>query len=115
MLKKIIKSSHNNICGKCFNTCYTNDIDKVIQNSQLSVHDDTKKALEWIPYDRLYNFRYIANDEFGKVYIANWIYRYIKYCDNKNQNWEREDYNMLVILKSLNNSDNSILEFRSKV
>jgi hypothetical protein len=129
-VKKIIKTSHDdNICRKCFNTCYAiyfqrnfenwtsgnNDIDKFIQNSQLSAHDDTKKALEWIPYDRLYNFKYIANDEFGKVYRANWIDGYIKCWNNENQNWEREGDNMFVNLKSLNTSYNLTLEITNKV
>src|SRR5687767_11528079 len=55
-------------------TSGNNDIDKFIQDTQLSAHCDARKALEWIPYDRFYDIKYIAKDEFGKVYYrANWI------------------------------------------
>ena len=41
-------------------TSGNNDIDKFIQDTQLSAHSDTEKALEWIPYDRFYNIIYIV-------------------------------------------------------
>ena len=63
----------NEICEECNSICYAkrfqknfknwtsgnNDIDKFIQDTQLSVHDDdnTEKALEWIPYGRFYNIK----------------------------------------------------------
>src|SRR6185437_7665787 len=81
------------------------DIDKIIQEAQLS-SNDRYKILEWIPYDRFYDIEYIAKGGFGKVYRANWIDGDIWKWDNKNQNWERREYNMFVALKSLNNSQN---------
>ena len=97
-------------------TSGNNDIDKFIQNGQLSVHKDSEisNALEWIPYDRLDNVKYIAEGGFGKVYSANWIDGYIVNWNSENQNWIREGYNMYVILKSLNTSKN-LLEFVNKV
>ncbi|GET64805.1 kinase-like domain-containing protein [Rhizophagus irregularis DAOM 181602=DAOM 197198] len=120
----------NNKCKKCYSrmcdtihfqykfidwTSGNNDIDKLIQDTQLSAHNNIKKALEWIPYDRLYNIKYIAEDEFGKVYRANWIDGSINNWDSKNQNWKREDYNMFVNLKNLNNSKNVTIEFTNKI
>uniref|UniRef100_U9UKF9 Uncharacterized protein n=1 Tax=Rhizophagus irregularis (strain DAOM 181602 / DAOM 197198 / MUCL 43194) TaxID=747089 RepID=U9UKF9_RHIID len=69
-------------------TSGNDDIDKFIQDTQLSAHKDSEisNALEWIPYDRLDNF---AKNKFGKVYKANWIDGKIKYWDNKNKNWIR--------------------------
>src|SRR5579862_2142469 len=64
------------------------DIDKFIQDTQLSARNCFKK-LEWIPYDRFRNIKYIAKGGFGKVYRANWIDGYILAWDNKNQNWWR--------------------------
>jgi hypothetical protein len=63
-------------------TSGNNDIDKLIQDIQLSTHYNDygeifKKVLEWIPYERLYNIEYIARGGFGKVYKANWIDRCI--------------------------------------
>jgi hypothetical protein len=90
-------------------------IDKFIRVTQLSAHDYAKVALEWIPYDRFYDIKYIAKGGFGKVYKANWIDGLIDYWDNNNQNWRRKDQNMFVALKSLNNSKNVTLEFMNEV
>jgi hypothetical protein len=115
----------NNKCKKCHNICNAiyfqqqfidwssgnNDIDKSIQDSQLLAHKDVSNVLEWIPYDRFYDIKYIAK---GK-YEASWIDgNIICWNSSKNQNWKRhgdED----VILKSLNNTNNPILEFMSEV
>ncbi|GBB96885.1 hypothetical protein RclHR1_28610001 [Rhizophagus clarus] len=114
----------NNICKKCKIICYTmyfqhkfiewtsgnNDIDKFIQNTQLSAHEDTKEALEWIPYDRFDDVKYVSE---RRIYKANWIDGHIRYWDDKNQNWKRE-HNMFAILKSLNNLKNIALEFTNE-
>jgi hypothetical protein len=96
-------------------TSGNDDIDKFIQDSQLSAHDDVKKALEWIPYDRFYDIKYIAKGGFGKVYSANWIDGYIDDWDGYNQKWKRNDQNMFVALKNLNNSKNITLQFLNEV
>ncbi|PKY15526.1 kinase-like protein [Rhizophagus irregularis] len=132
----------NDICEKCNKVCNSihfqrnfqnwtsgsNDINKFIQDTQLSVHDDARKLLEWIPYNRLYDVKYIAgDDDFGcKVYRANWIdgciinddYRFWEYdssWDNKNQNWIRNDQNMFVILKILNNPASITSKYIDKI
>jgi hypothetical protein len=109
----------NNICKKCNYKCNAmhfqqnfeswtsgnDNIDKFIQGTQLSAHHDNRgKALEWIPYDRFNDIEYIAKGGFGKVYVANWI-----------QNQKREGQNMIVALKSLNNSKNVTLKFMNEV
>jgi hypothetical protein len=96
-------------------TSGNNDIDKFIQDTQLLSHDDAKKALEWIPYNRFYNVKYIAKGGFSKVYKANWSYGKISHWDNKDQNWKRDGQNMEVVLKSLNNSKNITSEFINEV
>ena len=115
-------------CEKCKVTCNAkyfqinfknwtsgnNDIDKFIQDTQLSP-DNSYNVLEWIPYDRFYDIKYIAKGGFGKVYRANWIDGQIKNWDNKNQDWVRERCNRSVALKSLNNSKNITLEFINEV
>ena len=90
------------------------DIDKFIQDAQLSAYY-FRNVLEWIPYDRFRNIKYIAKGGFGKVYRANWIDGHIENWDNKNQNWKRIYSNMFVALKSLNNSKNVTLEFINEV
>jgi hypothetical protein len=95
-------------------TSDNDDIDKFIQHTQLSARN-YRKVLEWIPYDRFYNIEYIAKGGFGKVYRAKWIDGYINNWDNKNKNWERENSNEFVTLKSLNNSGNITLKFINEV
>jgi hypothetical protein len=125
----------NDICVKCNSfkcnsmhfqhnfknwTSGNNDIDKFIQDAQLSVHtyqDLVTIALEWIPYERLSNIEYIAKGGFGKVYKAKWNDGRINNWNDYDQNWNRSvNYqHMMVALKSLNNSKNVTLEFLNEV
>ena len=119
----------DDICKKCNSVCNTThfqrnfdkwtggnkNIDKFIQDTQLSTYNNLERASEWISYDRFYNIKYIAKGGFGKVYKANWINGNIDKWDDINQNWKRENQNMLVALKSLNNSKNITLEFINEV
>jgi menaquinone-dependent protoporphyrinogen IX oxidase len=119
----------NKICEKCYSTCSAilfqqnfeywtsgnDDIDKFIQNTQLSTHEKYKvfeNALEWIPYDRFYDIKYIAEK---KVYRTNWIDGSISHWDDKNQNWMRENQNMIITLKSFDNPKNIALESMNEV
>ncbi|GES73337.1 kinase-like domain-containing protein [Rhizophagus clarus] len=91
------------------------NVDKFIQDIQLSAHNTAKKVLEWIPYERFYDIKYIAKGGFGAVYRANWADGNISKWDNKNKNWERENQNKFVALKSLYDSKNITLEFMNEV
>ena len=116
----------DDICEKCNRICNTiyfqrkfenwtsgdDDLDKIIQDSQLSEHTYyVKNALEWIPYDRFYNIKYITKGGFDKVHRANWIDGSIFFWGDYNQNWKRTNQNMFVILKSLNNPNDITSEF----
>jgi hypothetical protein len=97
-------------------TSGNNQIDKFIQSTQLSDHNCYGcQALEWIPYDRFDDIRYIAESEFNKMYRANWIDGFINEWDSNDQNWKREEPNMSVILKILNNLTSITSEFINKV
>jgi hypothetical protein len=116
-------------CGECNDACNSiyfqhnfinwtsgnNDIDKFIQSTQLSAHYDVKEVLEWIPYNRFNNIKYISEGKFNVMYRANWIDGYISYWSINNQNWKREKPNMFVILKILNNPASITSEFINKV
>jgi hypothetical protein len=95
-------------------TSGNDDIDKFIQNTQLSAHktNEIPNALEWIPYNKFYNIECIAEK---KIYKATWIDGRISYWNDKNQNWVRENQNIFVFLKRLNNSKNITLEFMNEV
>jgi hypothetical protein len=106
----------DDICRKCNNICNAmhfqrnfgnwtsgnNDIDKFIQDTQLSAHYNVKNALEWIPYDRFCDIKCITKNEFGKVYKADWIDGHIQYWDYTNQNWKRVGHMKNVILEFMN-------------
>ena len=118
----------DDICEKCSCACNSihfqqnfknwtsgnDDIDKFIRDAQL-LTNNCHKVLEWIPYDRFYDVKYIAKGGFGKVYRANWIDGYIDKWDIKNQNRKRHNPNKFVALKSLNISNNITLEFLNEV
>jgi hypothetical protein len=91
-------------------TSGNDDIDKFIQNIQLSAHN-VSKVLEWIPYNKFYDIKCITDNKFDKVYRANWIDGSISYWDDHNQNWERK----LLTLKSLDNPNNITLEYEKEV
>src|SRR5215469_14062404 len=59
------------------------DIDKFIQETQ-QLSNSFHKVLEWIPYDRFYDVKYIAKGGFSKVYRANWMDGYITKWDKEN-------------------------------
>ena len=50
-------------------TSGNDDIDKFIQHAQLSANNRLE-VLEWIPYDRFYDIKFIAKGGFGNVYKA---------------------------------------------
>jgi hypothetical protein len=94
-------------------TSGNDDIDKFIHDTQLLEHtnDYVRNALEWIPYDKLYNIKYTTENK----YSANWIDGNISYWDDDNQNWRRIGQNMIVELKRLNNTKELTLEFMNEV
>jgi hypothetical protein len=104
------------VCNvKCFQqnfekwTSNNDDIDEFIRDSQLSSHD-VKKALEWIPYNRFNDTKYIAKN----MYAANWIDGNIISWNNKSKNWIRKDQNMFVNMRILE-SKNITFKFMSEV
>jgi hypothetical protein len=92
-------------------TSGNNNIDKFIQDAQLSTHYDMEKALEWIPYDKFYDVKYIAENS----YAANWIDGNMIYWSNVSQNWEREGQNMKVELRILGDPENITSELIDEV
>jgi hypothetical protein len=93
-------------------TSGNNDIDKFIQDAQKSY---TNNLLEWIPYDRFYDIEYIAKGGFGTVYRAYLNDGFITDWDDLNKKWKRNSNDILVALKSLDNSKNIATEFINEV
>ena len=100
----------------------------MIQESQSRARN-SHEVLEWIPYDKLRNIRFLAKGGFSTVYKAFWLNGFIHHWDKETNQWFRyseelndEDYKNLeeidvtnplkecekegtyVALKSLHNS-----------
>ena len=95
-------------------------IDNFIQESQLNAKH-SNEVLEWIPYNRLTNIKYLAKGGFSTVYKAIWLDGCIDNWDCDKKQWDRithvsEGYNgYSVVIKSLNNSSNVNDEFLNEI
>ncbi|GBB94638.1 hypothetical protein RclHR1_23950003 [Rhizophagus clarus] len=95
-------------------TSGNDDIDKFIQNNQLSAKNE-HQLLEWIPYDRFYTVKYIAEGGFGKIYEAKWKDGYISHWNVSRNRWQKFATNKSIVLKVLNNSKNLTSEFINEI
>ncbi|GES98972.1 kinase-like domain-containing protein [Rhizophagus clarus] len=87
-------------------------IDKFIKEAQLKAENEFE-VIEWIPYNRLSNIKYLAKGGFSIIYEAIWSDGRIEHWDKKGQKWSRylplnknEVQGLRVVLKCLNNSSN---------
>ena len=94
-------------------TSGNNYIDNFIQETQLDAQNK-REVLEWIPYNRLTNIKYLAKGGFSTVYKAIWLDGYISYWNYDKKQWSRWS-NDSVVIKSLNNSSNINEEFLNEV
>ena len=89
-------------------------IDNFIQESQLNAQGEGE-VLEWIPYNRLMNIKYLAKGGFSTVYYAIWLDGFIRWWDYDEKQWDRarayRSEGWEVVIKSLNNSSNINEEF----
>ena len=101
-------------------TSGNNYIDNFIQETQLNAKS-MFHVLEWIPYNRLTNIKYLAKGGFSTVYKAIWLDSWIINWDYDKKQWDRwiDDSNSMkcyeVAIKSLNNSSNINEEFLNEV
>ncbi len=139
-------NTYENWCKECYSkkfqqnfgnwTSGNEDIDKFIQESQLNARY-TSELLEWIPYNRLRNIKFLAQGGFSTVYEAIWLDGPIENWDYEKQDWKRfvydqdykdannpqiknplksnEKYGCMVVLKSLNDSSNINGDFLNEV
>src|SRR5688500_3164046 len=64
------------------------DIDEFIKDAQLRARNNTE-VLEWIPYDRLRNIKYLARGGFSIIYKAIWLDGWISSWNNDEKQWKR--------------------------
>src|SRR4051794_32371600 len=100
-LKKILISGNGNKI-----------IDKLTQDNQLS----TKRygLLEWVPYNKFTDIKYLAEGGFAKVYSAIWIDGRIKRWSQLSNDWRRSGL-LTIALKMLNYSENISEDFLNEV
>ncbi|RIB24777.1 kinase-like domain-containing protein [Gigaspora rosea] len=94
-------------------TSGNNTIDRFVQNSQLSA-TNSWEVLEWVPYERFFNVKYLGKGGYGVVYSANWDDGCIKRWDDETKQWSRFSYQD-VVLKSLRNSRNLVEDFLEEI
>ena len=93
-------------------------IDNFIQETQLNAKS-MFHVLEWIPYNRQTNIKYLAKGGFSTVYKAIWLDGWIDKWDYDKKQWNRarayHGKGWEVVIKSLNNSSNINEEFLNEV
>ncbi|RHZ65119.1 hypothetical protein Glove_319g110 [Diversispora epigaea] len=83
-------------------TSGNNEIDKLLQTCQKNVIRQDL-AVEWVPFEKFSNVKYLTEGSFSKVYIAEWNEGCYDKWDSKNQQYIRYGKRNIV-LKSLSNS-----------
>lgn len=111
-------------CSKCYAKRFQQNfpnwssgneyIDKFVQETQLNTKN-RHEFLEWIPYNRLTNIKYLAKGGFSTVYEAIWLDGRIEYWDFYKDEWFRNSRESKVVIKSLNNSSIINDEFLNEV
>ena len=88
------------------------EIDEFIQKFQLNA-TCYEEVLEWIPYEKFSDIKYLAKGGFGTVHKAKWIDGYIWNWDINQTKWSRSHID--IVLKCLNNSQNLTTDFLQEV
>src|SRR5260363_243576 len=89
-------------------TSDNHDIDQLIQQTQINALK-LKDIIEWIPFSKFTNIKYLAKGGFGTVFKAVWIDGYIAGLDYQKNVWQRVQID--VCLKGLDNSKDIKQEF----
>ena len=89
-------------------TSGSNDVDDLIQKCQMETLTPSM-AIEWIPYNKLQNIKYLTKGGFSEIYTAGWLDGSYWEWDSKKQQLTRqyEFRSQAVILKRLENVENA--------
>ena len=90
------------------------EIDEFIQKFQLNA-TRCEEVLEWIPYEKFNDIKYLAKGGFGTVHKAKWIDGRIYRWDIDQNKWHRYGDGEYIVLKCLNNSQNLTTDFLQEV
>ena len=89
-------------------TSGNDDIDKLIKDNQTSAY--SKHILEWIPYEKFTDFKFIAKGGFADVYSATWTNGRIERWDQGSNNWKRSGSFKIALKVSKNPSEDFLNE-----
>ncbi|GBC08901.1 hypothetical protein RclHR1_08480004 [Rhizophagus clarus] len=87
-------------------TSGNDDIDNLIQKCQMETLKPSV-IIEWIPYNKLENIKYLTKGGFAEIYSAIWIGGKYKVWNSKEQKLDRSGRDIKVILKRLENVENA--------
>src|SRR5262249_54360390 len=82
------------------------DIDNLIQQCQIETLRPNV-IIEWIPYNKLQNIKYLTKGGFSEIYTAIRIGGRYEEWDSKEQKLIRSGINAGVVLKRLENVENA--------
>ena len=88
-------------------------IDRFIQETQLN-NGSKKRILEWIPYNKLKNIKYLGKGGFSTIYEAIWLDSPIQRYDISEKKLIRNS-NQKIAIKSLDKSSNLNDKFLNEV
>ena len=86
-------------------TSGNDDIDNLIQECQMKTLNP-ERVIEWIPYNKLQNIKYLTEGGCSKIYTAVWTDGYYNEWDSKKQQLIRFG-RQSVVLKRLENVENA--------
>ncbi|UZO19968.1 uncharacterized protein OCT59_011230 [Rhizophagus irregularis] len=87
-------------------------VDKLIKDNQTSAYSN--HILEWIPYEKFTDLKFIAKGGNAKVYSATWTDGQIEKWDYESNIWKRSE-SFEIALKILNNSKDLSEEFLNEL
>ncbi|RGB31808.1 kinase-like domain-containing protein [Rhizophagus diaphanus] len=87
-------------------------VNKLIKDNQASA--SSNHILEWIPYEKFTDFKFIAKGGFAEVYSATWTNGKIEKWDHGSNIWKRSG-SFKIALKILNNSKDLSEEFLNEL
>ncbi|PKY46882.1 kinase-like protein [Rhizophagus irregularis] len=87
-------------------TSGNDDIDNLIQQCQMETLRPNV-VIEWIPYNKLQNIKYLTKGGFSEIYTAKWIDGRYEVWNSKEQKLKRSDHNVNIVLKRLENVESA--------
>ncbi len=99
-------------------TSENSDIDKFIKDTIYNArHQNSRKFLEWVPFERFLNIKQIGEGGFAKVYTAIWRDGSLnERLEEHDGSWKKLSPKPIkVALKRLNGSQNMSAEYLSEV